>query len=94
MVLAAETRKYCNECRFLHQHRRGIAISLSKAALEARFGALEGNTRRLSTHAHIGFESPLTTKQCSNGAGGRLFQRLGSAPRHLSYMSGTSKQWI
>ena len=93
MVLAAETRKYCSECRFRDQNRRRIAISLSKTAFEARFGALEGDIRRLSAHTHIGFESPLTTKRCLNGAGGR-FQRIGSAPRHLLYMSGTSKQWI
>jgi hypothetical protein len=43
MVLAAETRKYCNECRLLDQNRRRIAISLSKTALEASFGALEGD---------------------------------------------------
>jgi len=86
--VAAETRKNCNECRFWKQNRRRIAISLSKTAFEARFGALEGNTRRLSAHTHIGFESPLTAKRCSNGVGGR-FQRLDSAPRHLLYMSGT-----
>jgi hypothetical protein len=69
MVLAAETRKYCSACRFLDHNRRRIAISLSKTALEARFGALEGDIRRLSAHAHIGFESPLTTKRCSSGVG-------------------------
>ena len=60
----------------------------NKTALEARFGAVQGDIRRLSAHTHIGFESPLTTKRCSNGVGGR-FQRLDSAPRHLLYMSGT-----
>ena len=88
MVLVAETRTDCNECRFQNQNRRRIAIPLSKTALEARFGALEGDIRRLSAHAHIGFESPLTTKRCLNGVGGR-FQRLDSAPRHLLYMSDT-----
>jgi hypothetical protein len=51
----AETHKYSNECRFLDQNRCRIAISLSKTALEARFGALEGNTRRLSAYAHIDY---------------------------------------
>ena len=88
MVLVAETRKNCNECRFWNQNRRRIAFPLSKTALEARFGALQGDTRRLSAYTHIGFESPLTTKRHSNGVGGR-FQRLDSAPRHLLYMSGT-----
>ena len=88
MVLVAETRTDCNECRFRNQNRHRIAFPLSKTALEARFGALEGDIRRLSAHAHIGFESPLTTKRCSNGVGGR-FQRLDSAPRHLLYMSDT-----
>ena len=88
MVLAAETRKNCNACWFRNQNRRRIAISPPKTALEASFGALEGDTRRLSAHTHIGFESPLTAKRCSNGVGGR-FQRLDSAPRHPLYMSGT-----
>jgi hypothetical protein len=72
------------------KNRRTTAISLSKTALEARLGgALDGDMRRLSAHAHIGFESPLTARRFSNGAGG-WFQRLDSAPRHLLYMSGTS----
>ena len=89
VVLAAETRADCNECRFLDLNRRGIAIPLSpwncvgaivspKTALEARFGALEGD---MPKHDHT----------YSNRVGGRV-QRLGSsAPRHLSCMSGTSK---
>ena len=52
---------------------------------EPKSAVQNGVVRRLSAHAHIGFESPLT---CSNGVGGR-FQRLRSAPRHLSYMPGT-----
>jgi hypothetical protein len=40
------------DCRFLDQNRRRIAISLSNSALEARFGALEGDIRRLSAHMY------------------------------------------
>ena len=93
MVLAAETRTDCNECRFLDQHRRRIAISLYKTALESRFGALEGDICRLSAHAQIGFESPLTaTRRCSSRR--PVSAGLGSAPRHLLYMPDTSNQWI
>ena len=73
MVLAAETRKYCSACRFLDHNRRGIAISRPKRRWRQGFGALEGDIRRLSAHARIGFESPLTTKRCSSGVG--RFQR-------------------
>jgi hypothetical protein len=53
MVLVAETRKNCNECRFWNQNRRRIAFPLSKTALEARFGALQGDTRRLSPQLEV-----------------------------------------
>ena len=64
VLLAAETRKYCNECRFLDQHRRRLAISLSKTALEARFGALEREMRCLSEQGQI-----LLKEECPKQSG-------------------------
>jgi hypothetical protein len=93
MVLAAETRTDCNDCRFQGQNRRRIAIALSKTALEAMFGALEGDVRCLSAHAQIGFEITANDHTVVKWSR-RPVSRLGSAPRHLLYMSGTSQQWI
>ena len=73
MVLAAETRKYCNECRFLDHHRRRMTISLSKTALEARFGALQGDTRRLSAQLEVpvrGFSNFYTKGKVQGALGG------------------------
>jgi hypothetical protein len=36
-----------------NQNRRRIAFPLSKTALEARFGALQGDTRRLSAQLEV-----------------------------------------
>ena len=63
MVLAAETRKYCNEYWFLNQNRPRIAISLSKTALEARPGALQGDTRCLSAIGQIPAKSAASPKR-------------------------------
>ena len=75
MVLAAETRKYCNECRFRfrNQNRRRIAISLSKTAWEARFEALEGDIRRLSAQLEVpvrGFSNFYTKGKVQGALGG------------------------
>jgi hypothetical protein len=70
MVLAAETRKYCNECRFRNQNRRRIAISLSKT------GQQTGLCILYSIMNHIQFSSvllfartmPLTPSTLHTGA--------------------------
>ena len=73
MVLAAETRKNCNACCFRNQNRRRIAISPPKTALEASFGALEGDTRRLSAQLEVpvrGFSNFYTKGKVQGALGG------------------------